>query len=172
MLRVIRNVDVSWWYQTIIFTAYDFFVCFWYGEKMAKSFIDAVQDSFRMGLGILVKTKKTPSLEPIHNPRNSLSALNFAGSWSQLKVAYDSSVIRSPGTPIRGLDKHPYLFRLEHARDHRVRSEFCADCSIESFPFRAPPGTDKECVLWIFHKGSAVATRLIVSFLEAFQVRI
>ena len=37
-------------------------------------------------------------------------------------------------------------------------------------PFRAPPGTDKECVLCIFHKGSAVATRLIVSFLEALQV--
>ena len=33
---------------------------------------------------------------------NRLSALNFTGSWFQLKVAYDSSVIRSPGTPIRG----------------------------------------------------------------------
>ena len=29
-------------------------------------------------------------------------ALNFAGSWFQLDVAYDSSVARSPGTPIRG----------------------------------------------------------------------
>ena len=69
---------------------------------MAKSFIDAVQDSPRTGLGIPVKTKKNPSLEPIHYPRNSLSALNFTGSWFQLKVAYDSSVIRSPETPIRG----------------------------------------------------------------------
>ena len=69
---------------------------------MAKSFIDVVQDSPRTGLGIPVKTKKTPSLEPIHRPRNRLSALNFAGSWFQLKVAYDSSVFRSPGTPIRG----------------------------------------------------------------------
>ena len=32
----------------------------------------------------------------------SLLALNVAGSWFQLNVAYDSSVVRSPGTPIRG----------------------------------------------------------------------
>ena len=32
---------------------------------MAKSFIDVVQDSPRTGLGIPVKTKKKPSLEPI-----------------------------------------------------------------------------------------------------------
>ena len=70
------------------------------------------------------------------------------------------------------LDKHPYLFRLEHERDHRVRSELCAHCPTDSLPFGAPPGTDKECVLCIFHKGSAVATRIIVSFLEALQVRI
>ena len=38
----------------------------------------------------------------INFERNRLSALNFAGSWFQLKVAYDSSVFRSPGTPIRG----------------------------------------------------------------------
>ena len=31
---------------------------------------------------------------------------------------------------------------------------------------------DKECMLCIVHKGPAVATRLIVSFLEALQVRI
>ena len=69
---------------------------------MAKSFIDAVQECPRTGLGIPVKTKKNPSLEPIHRPWNRLSALNFAGGWFQLKVAYNSSVIRSPGTPIRG----------------------------------------------------------------------
>ena len=34
------------------------------------------------------------------------------------------------------------------------------------------PGADKECVLCIFHKGTAVAARLIVSFLEALQVHI
>ena len=39
-------------------------------------------------------------------------------------------------------------------------------------PFPPPPVTDKECVHCIFHKGTAVATRLIVSFLEALQVRI
>ena len=69
---------------------------------MAKSFINVLQDSPRTGLGIPVKTKKNPSLEPIHCPWNHPSALNFAGSWFQLKVAYDSSVIRLPGTPIRG----------------------------------------------------------------------
>ena len=69
---------------------------------MAKYFIDVVQDSPRTGLGIPVKTKKKPSLEPIHNPRDRLSALNLTGGWFQLKVAYDSSVIRSPGTFIRG----------------------------------------------------------------------
>ena len=69
---------------------------------MAKSFIDVVQDSPRTGLGIPVKTKKNPSHEPIHYPWNRLSALNFAGSWYQLNVAYDSSVVRSPGTPIHG----------------------------------------------------------------------
>ena len=42
------------------------------------------------------------SREPIHRPRNRFSALNFTSSWFQLKVAYDSFVIRSPGTPIRG----------------------------------------------------------------------
>ena len=31
-----------------------------------------------------------------------LSALNFVSDWFQLKVEYDSSDIRSPGTPIRG----------------------------------------------------------------------
>ena len=48
---------------------------------MAKSFIVVVQDSPRTGLGIPVKTKKTPYLEPIHHPRNRLSALNFTGGW-------------------------------------------------------------------------------------------
>ena len=48
----------------------------------------------------------------------------------------------------------------------------CVHCPTDSFPFRALPGTDKECVLCIFHRGSAVATRFIVSFLEALQVRI
>ena len=48
---------------------------------MAKSFIDVVQDSPRTGLGIPVKTKKPPHLEPIHHPRNRLSALNFTGGW-------------------------------------------------------------------------------------------
>ena len=66
-----------------------------------KSLIDVVQDSPRTDLGIPVETNKPPH-EPIHRSRNRLSALNFAGSWFQLKVAYDSSVGRSPGTSIRG----------------------------------------------------------------------
>ena len=48
----------------------------------------------------------------------------------------------------------------------------CAHCPTDSLPFGAPPGTDKECVLCIFHKGTAVAARIFVSFIEALQVRI
>ena len=54
----------------------------------------------------------------------------------------------------------------------RVRSELCTHCATDRHPFRAPPGTNKECVLCIFHKGTAVATRTVVSFLEGLQVRI
>ena len=70
------------------------------------------------------------------------------------------------------LDKHPFLFRLEHEGDYRVRSELCAHCPTDSLPGHASPGAHKKCVLCIVHKGSAVATRLIVSFFEALQVRI
>ena len=45
-------------------------------------------------------------------------------------------------------------------------------CPTDSRLFRAAPGKDKECPLCIFHKGTAVVTRLIVSFLEVLQVRI
>ena len=69
---------------------------------MAKSFIDVVKDSPRTGLGIPVKTKNPLSLEPTNRPRNRLSALNITGGWFQLKVVYDSSVIRSLRTLIRG----------------------------------------------------------------------
>ena len=67
---------------------------------MAKSFKKVVQDSPRTSLGIPVETK-TSSLEPIHRPRDRLSALNFTGGYFRLKVAYGSSVNRSPGTSIR-----------------------------------------------------------------------
>ena len=49
-----------------------------------------------------IGVQKTPSLGPIHRPRKRLSALNFTGGWFQLKVAYDSPVICSPVTFIRG----------------------------------------------------------------------
>ena len=75
-------------------------------------------------------------------------------------------------TRVTRLDKHPYWFRLEHERDHGDRSELSAHCPNDRIPCHAPPGAGKESVLCIFHKGSAVATRLIVSFLEALQVRI
>ena len=42
----------------------------------------------------------------------------------------------------------------------------------DSLSCHASPGTEKECVLCIVHKRSAVATRLVVSFLEALQVLI
>ena len=59
---------------------------------MAKSFIDVAQDSPRTGLGIPVKTKKKPSLEPIHRPWNRLSGLNITGGEQLLQ---DSMVIKS-----------------------------------------------------------------------------
>ena len=68
---------------------------------MAKSFKTLYRTLLGRVQAYLLKPK-TPSLEPIHRPRNRLSALNFTGGWFQLKVAYDSSVIRSPGTSIRG----------------------------------------------------------------------
>ena len=86
--------------------------------------------------------------------------------------------------PARPLSSHVFITRVTNdsisihicsdwsMRDHRVRSELCAHCPTTNLPFRVPPGTDKECMLCIFHKGPAVATRLIVSFLEALQVRI
>ena len=52
---------------------------------MPKSSIDVVQDTPKTGLGIPVKTKKNPSLEPIHRPRNRLSALKSDGNKSKLK---------------------------------------------------------------------------------------
>ena len=51
---------------------------FLWGGKIAKSFIDVVQDSPRTGLGIPVKTKKKPSFEPIQRPWKRLSGLDFA----------------------------------------------------------------------------------------------
>ena len=47
-----------------------------------------------------------------------------------------------------------------------------AQCTTDSLLCHAPPGPVKECVLIIVHKESTVATRLIVCFLEALQVRI
>ena len=70
------------------------------------------------------------------------------------------------------LDKYPFWFRLEHERDHHVRGELCARFPTDSLFCHIPPGTEKECVLCIVHKGSAVATRLVVTSLEALQVRI
>ena len=80
-----------------------FFFFFFFGEK--ENWRNLLQKLYRTLLGrvqaYLLKPKSS-SLEPIHRPRNRLSSLNLAGSWFQLKVAYDSSVIRSAGTPIRG----------------------------------------------------------------------
>ena len=64
---------------------------------MAKSFIDVVQDSPRMGLGIPVKTK-TLSLEPKHHSRNRLSALNFTGG-SSVRPELPSAATRLFGRP-------------------------------------------------------------------------
>ena len=50
----------------------------------------------------------------------------------------------------------------------------CDHCLADSLPWvgRVRPGTEKDCVLCIFHREITVATRFLVSFLEALQVRI
>ena len=63
--------------------------------------MDVVQDSPWTGLGIPVKTKN-PLSRTNTPPAKPLFGFELRGGWFQLKVAYDSSVIRSPGTPIRG----------------------------------------------------------------------
>ena len=78
-------------------------VFFLFGEKEKwQNLLKTLYRTFRGRLWAYLLKPKNPSLEPIRRPRNRLSALNFAGDWFQLKVAYDSSVIRSPGTPIHG----------------------------------------------------------------------
>ena len=69
---------------------------------MAKSFIDVVQDSLRTGLGIPVKTKKPP-LSNQYTTRGTAFWLETSRVVGSIKVAYDSSVIRSLGASIRGL---------------------------------------------------------------------
>ena len=163
------------------------------------------------------------SLEPIHRPRNRLSALNFASGLFQLKVTYDSSIIRSLATPIRGhmpvrktstwtaksardarlqatmrfllvhsvvslptpielsrlhhkcdewLDERTDPLRLEHQRDHRVRSELGTHYLTEELPCHATFCADEYCVLCIIHREIALATHLLVSLLKAPQVRV
>ena len=68
---------------------------------MAKSFIDVVQDSPSAGLGIPDKTKKPP-LSNQYTTSGTAFRLYTSRVVGSLKVAYDSSVIRSLGTSIRG----------------------------------------------------------------------
>ena len=65
------------------------------------------------------------------------------------------------------LDKYPFLFRLEHERDHR-----CPPTSRPTASLSTSHLAQKKSVLCIVHKGSAVAARFVISFLEALQVRI
>ena len=64
----------------------------------------------------------------------------------------------------------PENLKLEHQRNHRVKSEFSTHRPTNDLPCWAPAGTD--CFFCIIHRGTAVATRLIVSFLKVLQVRI
>ena len=125
------------------------------------------------------RDKKIPLSDDADNHVRPRRRIRIKLSWSWQRQSYINKrkvelriIWTAPYQSDEWLDKHPYLFTLEHQGDHRVRGELCAHCPIDSLPCLAPPGTDKECVLCIFHKGSAVATRLVVYFLEAFQVRI
>ena len=66
-----------------------FFNYFFFGDE--EKWRNLLQTLYRTLLGrveaCLLKPK-TPSLEPIHRPRNRLSALNVAGIWFQLKFAH------------------------------------------------------------------------------------
>ena len=70
---------------------------------MAKSFKSVVQNPPRTGLGIPVKTESTLSRNntpPVEPSFGFKLRGRLVATW--LKSAYYSSVIRSPGTPIRG----------------------------------------------------------------------
>ena len=58
-LETMRNILLPGTQIAFHFDYGQFFFFFW-GGKMAKCFIDVVQDSPRTGLGIPVKTKKLP----------------------------------------------------------------------------------------------------------------
>ena len=69
-------------------------------------------------------------------------------------------------------DERPNPFRLDHQRDHRIRSQLSTHCLTDGLPCRDPLCADEECVLCIIHRGIAVTTHLLVSFLKAPQVRV
>ena len=72
--------------------------------------------------------------------------------------------------------RHPFArdfhsLRLEHQRDHRVRSEL-GTCSLtDGLPCHAPLCADEDCVLCIIHREIEVATHLVF-LLKAPQVRV
>ena len=63
-------------------------------------------------------------------------------------------------------DVRPVLLRLEHERDHRVRSEIGNQCLTEGLPCHTAFCADEECVLRIIHREITVAKHLVVSFLK------
>ena len=69
------------------------------------------------------------------------------------------------------LDERPEPLRLEHQRDHRIRIKLVTHCLTEGLPCHTPFCTDEECVLCGIHWEIAVATHLLVSLLDAPQVR-
>ena len=52
------------------------------------------------------------------------------------------------------LNEHPEPLRLEHERDHRIRSRFGTHHPIYNLPCHAPLGTGEECVIRIIYKGN------------------
>ena len=66
----------------------------------------------------------------------------------------------------------PGTLRLEHDRDHCVRNDLSTHHPTNGLPCHAPLITDEESVLRIIHREVAVATHLLVSLLEAPQLRV
>ena len=70
------------------------------------------------------------------------------------------------------LDERPELLKLEHERDHRVRSKLSTHCLTKGLPCHTPFCADEECVPCGIHRKIAVATHLLVSLLKALQLRV
>ena len=149
---------------------------------MAKSFQDVVQDSSRTGLGIPVETKKplsrtnTPPVEPPFGfkLRGRLVPVRCDFYWP-----YPMFRSRRPSSSLVFITSV-----MNDSMSVQIHSDWSIRETIVSGVSSAPAAwptaalamphfcADEECVLRIIHMGIAVVTHLLVSLLEAPQVRV